>query len=400
MNNDHDAMDDAKKAAKKIAKPLTSIVKYLITSAVITILIIGIMAGAIIEIFQIDGKENSSDRTNSSTEIRNYGNSTLVNSNGEIKLPRTIEQEYDKIKKEGNRTGDYIDSPEELGKVMHATTASLYPDTSEDPSKGMEKYEKDLEAFDESSGSQTSTSNVETTSGNSNNSGNSNSSGTSNSSNHAGNLNNANTNIPMVQSHVQGISTNTTDETQEEDDDDKFDITSDTLQGSVKFRRKTIDGDKFYLTYVSPSKMDELIANYTKSKSEEDKKEALKHYTIERRLASSGGSGSLGDGNDYNVKTDESNASRVVTKEEMEQCINNHKWNSDNEKQHALDILDIVMECQETYKVSAVFVYSFLHWESNIGTANSAAVRANNWTSWAWYETNSRKSCSYCVFIS
>ena len=48
-----------------------------------------------------------------------------------------------------------------------------------------------------------------------------------------------------------------------------------------------------------------------------------------------------------------------------------------------MSILDTVYDCQQKYKVNAVFVYSFLRQESGIGTANTKHVKNNNWGSWA-----------------
>lgn len=86
-------------------------------------------------------------------------------------------------------------------------------------------------------------------------------------------------------------------------------------------------------------------------------------------------------GTDYIVKTDESGALEAVTKQELINIIN--ATFSGNQKTNALSIVDTLIECQNKYKVNAVFVLAFARQETSVGTANTNYVKNdNNWLSW------------------
>lgn len=85
-------------------------------------------------------------------------------------------------------------------------------------------------------------------------------------------------------------------------------------------------------------------------------------------------------GSDYIVKTDEPGALKPVTKQELVSIINSSF--SGNQKENALSIVDTLIECQDKYKVNAVFVLAFARQESSVGTANTSHVKKNNWLSW------------------
>lgn len=78
---------------------------------------------------------------------------------------------------------------------------------------------------------------------------------------------------------------------------DKIDINSKEIQGIVKFKRALKDGGTpISMTYVSPSKFQELVSKYNLEEDNDKRKKALeevlKHFTIERSSDSSGAGGS------------------------------------------------------------------------------------------------------------
>ena len=84
---------------------------------------------------------------------------------------------------------------------------------------------------------------------------------------------------------------------------------------------------------------------------------------------------------DLIVKTDEEGALPAVTKEQLIGVIN--AMYNGNRKSNALSIVNTLFDCQENYKVNAIFILAFADQESNIGTANTRWVRQhNNWLSW------------------
>lgn len=65
-------------------------------------------------------------------------------------------------------------------------------------------------------------------------------------------------------------------------DFDEESLTSLNVQGIVKFKRATQDGNIDYMTYVTPEKFQEYISKYEETHSEKDRDEALKHFTMEK----------------------------------------------------------------------------------------------------------------------
>ena len=82
---------------------------------------------------------------------------------------------------------------------------------------------------------------------------------------------------------------------------------------------------------------------------------------------------------DYIVKTDEPGAAPIPTKDKLRAGL--EKWLSGQQKTNALNVLDDVIECQNKYKVNAVFIYALMKQESSMGTASTSWVKENNWTS-------------------
>ena len=79
------------------------------------------------------------------------------------------------------------------------------------------------------------------------------------------------------------------------------------------------------------------------------------------------------------VKTDEEGALRPVEKDELIAVIT--ATFSGKERENALSIVDTLIECQDKYKVNAIFVLAFAHQETHIGTIGDY-IDDNNWLSW------------------
>lgn len=78
----------------------------------------------------------------------------------------------------------------------------------------------------------------------------------------------------------------------EEIDWDKInDINSNKSQGIIKLKRATTDGNTKTMTYVDPETFADYIDKYNSTGSEADRKEALSHFTLERRTTSSSSTG-------------------------------------------------------------------------------------------------------------
>ena len=161
----------------------------------------------------LDTKENPEDPKNAPAAVRNYMNDTTIDENGKITAGKSIQELWDEMVQTGNRATAYLNSAEELGRLIYAARALEYPDTRENPDQAINW--------------------------------------------------------------------------------DKLDINSKEIQGIVKFKRALADGKNISMTYVSPTKFQELVSKYQISGDEKDRQEALKHFTIEKVSANSNGTSSM-----------------------------------------------------------------------------------------------------------
>lgn len=73
-----------------------------------------------------------------------------------------------------------------------------------------------------------------------------------------------------------------------------LDTNSTDVQGIIKFKRALSSGDKITMTYLPSSEFQKKIDKYNETGKEEDKEEAMKYFTLEKTLSSSGGYVDLG----------------------------------------------------------------------------------------------------------
>lgn len=82
------------------------------------------------------------------------------------------------------------------------------------------------------------------------------------------------------------------------------------IQGIIKLKREMSGEGAFTMTYVSPDTFQAYIDKYNETGSEEDKKEALKHFTIEKLYySSSGGNYTIGENNSNEGNTNSDSSS-------------------------------------------------------------------------------------------
>ena len=156
---------------------------------------------------KLDTKEDPNNPKNAPAAVRNFMNNTKIDKNGTITSGKSIQEFWDELKQSGNRATAYLNSAEELGKLVYAARALDYPDTRENPDDTIKWNE--------------------------------------------------------------------------------LDINSKEIQGIVKFKRALADGENITMTYVSPSKLKELINKYKSTGNESDRQEALKHFTVEKSYSAS-----------------------------------------------------------------------------------------------------------------
>lgn len=84
---------------------------------------------------------------------------------------------------------------------------------------------------------------------------------------------------------------------------------------------------------------------------------------------------------DIIIKTDEIGALRAPTRNELIAVITS--LFKGQKRENALSLVDTLIECQDKYKVNAIFILAMSQQETNIGTANTSHVKNNNWLSWS-----------------
>ena len=77
----------------------------------------------------LDTKENPEDPKNAPAAVRNYMNDTTIDENGKITAGKSIQELWDEMVQTGNRATAYLNSAEELGRLIYAARALEYPDT-------------------------------------------------------------------------------------------------------------------------------------------------------------------------------------------------------------------------------------------------------------------------------
>ena len=192
-----------KAVVKQMAKPF-------IIGVIIFALVMSILSAAVWFLKKKDTKEDEKDPKNASSAVRKFMNDSNIDENGNITSGKSIKELWEEMLATGNRATAYLNSAEELAKLIYAARALDYPDTRKNPDTPINW--------------------------------------------------------------------------------DKLDIDSNKIQGIVKFKRALYNGKTITMTYVSPSKFQELMSKYKTSGTEKDRNEALKYFTVEKTASASNSS--------------------------------------------------------------------------------------------------------------
>ena len=119
-----------KEQAKKFFKIKSK--KFLIKMIIIaTVFSVSVILFSVIAWYLklLDTKENDQDSKNAPAAVRNYMNDTTIDENGKITAGKSIQELWDEMVQTGNRATAYLNSAEELGRLIYAARALEYPDT-------------------------------------------------------------------------------------------------------------------------------------------------------------------------------------------------------------------------------------------------------------------------------
>lgn len=136
------------KGSKKIIGFIMKIMRPYLIVGVIIILVLGLLAGLFHFFTNRNGIENPDDKKNGPAAARNLINNTNIGENGNIELGETIQETWDKLKKQGNAITTYLNSAQELAKLITAASALDYPDTRENPDAPIDWNDIDINSKD------------------------------------------------------------------------------------------------------------------------------------------------------------------------------------------------------------------------------------------------------------
>lgn len=134
-----------KEISKKILKSV--IIKFGFLLAIVSTVII-LIAGFIYFITNDDASYKEGDWSSTSYGVSENINSGTIDENGNISVGMTAQELWDKMIKNGSRVDEYLDSPEELLKLMNAEVITNFPDTRPNPNEPIDwdSLNKDINA--------------------------------------------------------------------------------------------------------------------------------------------------------------------------------------------------------------------------------------------------------------
>ena len=127
-------MEEAKQAIKDTFKKIASgRYKKRIIQAFIVVVFFIILALGVYYITVDDGTYKEDDWSSAPYAASQYTNGVSINDNGTFKTDMNVQELWDKMLQEKNRVNLYLDTPEELARLMKAELVTQYPDTRPEP---------------------------------------------------------------------------------------------------------------------------------------------------------------------------------------------------------------------------------------------------------------------------
>ena len=122
-------MDEFKEKAKVVLKRLRRGLPLLIVGVIIIVL----LAGFTYQIDLDEGILKEDDWSNTPYAASTFVNGATINEDGTISFSTTAEELWDKMIENGSNIKQYLDSPEELARLMKAELVTQFPDTRSNP---------------------------------------------------------------------------------------------------------------------------------------------------------------------------------------------------------------------------------------------------------------------------
>lgn len=128
-------MEEAKQAIKDTLKKITSgrYKKRIIQAFIVLVFLLVLLASSVYFITVDDGTYKEDDWSSAPYAASQYTNGVSVNTDGTFKTDMNVQELWDKMLQEKNRVNLYLDTPEELARLMKAELVTQYPDTRPEP---------------------------------------------------------------------------------------------------------------------------------------------------------------------------------------------------------------------------------------------------------------------------
>ena len=122
-------MDNFKENLKAVLKRIRRGIPVLLVGSIIVTLLAGFTYFITVD----DGLYKEDDWSSTPYAASTFTNSATINEDGTIGFSTTAEELWDKMIENGSRVDQYLDSPEELERLMKAELVTQYPDTRPNP---------------------------------------------------------------------------------------------------------------------------------------------------------------------------------------------------------------------------------------------------------------------------
>lgn len=122
-------MDNFKENLKVVLKRVRRVIPVLLVGSIIVTLLAGFTYFITVD----DGLYKEDDWSSTPYAASTFTNSATINEDGTIGFSTTAEELWNKMLENGSRVDEYLDSPEELARLMKAELVTQFPDTRSNP---------------------------------------------------------------------------------------------------------------------------------------------------------------------------------------------------------------------------------------------------------------------------
>ena len=125
-------MEEFRQQIKNFVRIFRNSIKYVVVFIVVIVVIV-LLSGFTYFITVDDGTFKEDDWSSTPYAASTYVNGVTVDDSGTLSSNSTAQELWDKMLENGSSVDDYLDSPEELAKLMKAEIITQYPDTRPNP---------------------------------------------------------------------------------------------------------------------------------------------------------------------------------------------------------------------------------------------------------------------------